>query len=47
MIGLIALDFILRVVRCSTVNVAFVIHVLYMDFDDFSAHPPGGNYALD
>jgi hypothetical protein len=40
-IGLVALDFILRLVRCSMVDVAFVIDVPSMDFDDFSAHPPG------
>jgi hypothetical protein len=40
-IGLVALDFVLRLVRAGTVNVAFVINVSSMDFDDFSAHPPG------
>ena len=39
MIGLVALDFILRLVRWSMVDVAFVIDVPSMDFDDFSAHP--------
>ena len=40
-IGLVALDFVLRLVRGGTVNVALVIDILSMDFDDFSAHPPG------
>lgn len=40
-IGLVALDFILRLVGCSMVDVAFVIDVPFMDFDDFSAHAPG------
>jgi hypothetical protein len=40
MIGFVAFDFILRVVKCNMVNVAFVINLPSMDFDDFSAHPP-------
>src|SRR5258708_8279272 len=38
MIGLVALDFILRIIRRSTVNVAFIIDGSLMHFDDFSAH---------
>jgi hypothetical protein len=37
-IGLVALDFILRISRRSTVNVAFIIDGSFMHFDDFSAH---------
>jgi hypothetical protein len=40
-IGLVALDFILRLVRGGTVNVTFVIDGPSMHFDNFSAHPPG------
>src|SRR4249920_3155500 len=40
-IGLVALDFILRLVWGGTVNVTFVIDGSSMHFDDFSAHPPG------
>jgi hypothetical protein len=40
-IGLVALDFILRLVRGGAVNVTFVIDGPSMHFDDFSAHPPG------
>ena len=39
-IGLVALDFILRLVPGGMVDVAFVIDVPSMDFDDFSAYPP-------
>jgi hypothetical protein len=48
-IGLIALDFILRLVGAGTVNVAFVIDVQSMHFDDFPAHellPPLTGLAL-
>src|SRR5260370_14350557 len=38
MIGLVALDFILRIIRRSTVNVAFIMDSSFMHFDDFSAH---------
>jgi hypothetical protein len=37
-ISLFVLDFILRLVGCRMVDVAFVIDVPSMDFDDFSAH---------
>ena len=40
-IGLVALDFILRIIRRSTVNVAFIIDGSFMHFDDFSAHTSG------
>jgi hypothetical protein len=40
-IGLVALDFILWLVRSGTVNVTFVIDGPSMHFDDFSGHPPG------
>src|SRR5258708_33688894 len=38
MIGLVALDFILRIIRRSTVNVAFIIDGSFMHFNDLSAH---------
>src|SRR5260221_11742591 len=37
-IGLVALDFILRIIRRSTVNIAFIFDGSLMHFDDFSAH---------
>src|SRR5216684_4129668 len=40
-VGLVALDFILRLIRRSAVNVAFIIDGSFMHFDDFSAHTPG------
>jgi hypothetical protein len=39
-IGLVALYFILRIVSRGMVDVAFVIDVLPMNFDDFSSDPP-------
>src|SRR5260370_16089682 len=38
MIGLVALDSILRIRRRSTLNVAFIIASSFMHFDDFSAN---------
>jgi hypothetical protein len=40
-IGLIALDFILRLLWASVVNVTFVVDVASMYFHDFSTHAPG------
>jgi hypothetical protein len=40
-IGLVALDFILRLGCGCAVNVAFVTDSPSMHFDDFSAHAPG------
>lgn len=40
-IGLVALDFVLRLIRAGTVNVTFVVDVASMHFHDFSAHPAG------
>jgi hypothetical protein len=45
-IGLVALDFILRLVRGSMANVTFVIDVPFMHFDDFSTHPPASEFQL-
>jgi hypothetical protein len=39
MIGLVALDFILRIVFGSTVGVAFVVEIMSMDHPDRSTHP--------
>jgi hypothetical protein len=41
MIGRVALDFIEGVIGTGVVNVAFVIHVTPMHFNDFPAHPSG------
>jgi hypothetical protein len=40
-IGLVALDFILRLVRGGMVYVTFVVDVTSVHFDDFPAHPSG------
>jgi hypothetical protein len=40
-IGLVALDFILRIIRRSTADVAFIIDGSFVHFDDFSAHTSG------
>jgi hypothetical protein len=40
-VGLVALDFILRLVPSGMVDVAFVIDVPFMHFDDFSTYPSG------
>jgi len=46
-IGLVALDFILRIIRRSTVNVAFIIDGSFMHFDDFfRAHVPASEFQL-
>ncbi len=39
MIGFIALDFILRLIRAGMVNVTFVGNVTPMHFDNFSTNP--------
>src|SRR6478672_5468614 len=41
MIGFIALDFILRLIRAGTMNVTFVGNVPPMHFDNFPTHPAG------
>src|SRR6185437_6925300 len=41
MIGFIALDFILRLIRAGMVNVAFVGNVTAMHFDNCPTHPAG------
>jgi hypothetical protein len=41
MIGLVALDFVLRVIFRRTVPVALVVEILVMNPDDFAGHPPG------
>jgi hypothetical protein len=40
-VSLVALDFILRLIGRSMVNVAFIIDGTLMHFDDFPAHTPG------
>ena len=40
MIGLVALDFVLRIVFRRMMRIAFVIKVPGMDLDDCSRHPP-------
>src|SRR5256885_13470349 len=40
-IGLVALDFILWILRCSTVDVAFIIDGSLVHFNDFSTHTSG------
>jgi hypothetical protein len=37
-IGLVTLDFVLRLIFCRVMNVAFVIHFLAMDLDDLAAN---------
>ena len=45
-IGLVALDFVLRLVRGNTVKLAFVINIPCVDLDDFSAHSPTSEFQL-
>src|SRR5450830_1392543 len=40
-VGLVTLDFILRLVRGGMVYVTFVVDVTSVHFDDFPAHPSG------
>ena len=44
-VALVALDFILRIIRRSTVNVAFIIDGSFMHFDNFSAHTPSFKFS--
>jgi len=41
MIGLLAFDFILRLVRAGVMRVSLIVHVARMDFDDPAADVPG------
>ena len=41
MIGPVALDFVLWIVRACVVDISFVINVSGMDFDDFTADAAG------
>src|SRR5579871_529701 len=47
MVGLVALDLILRLVPARVMNVAFVVHVLAMHADDSAAHPAGLRVPAD
>ena len=46
-LGLVALDFVLRFAPARMVNVAFVVDVSSVDFDDFTAHPAGFRIPTD
>jgi hypothetical protein len=41
MIRLVALDFVLRIIRARVVDVAFVIHILGVHSHDATGHPAG------
>ena len=40
-IGLVALDLILRIVRARVMDIAFIVHVLCVHPHDTAAHPAG------
>src|SRR6188472_1660185 len=46
-VGLVALDFVLRLGLARMVSVAFVVDVSSVDFDDFTAHPAGFRIPTD
>jgi hypothetical protein len=45
-VGLVALDFILRLIRRSTVNLAFIVDGSFMHFDDFPRTRPASEFQL-
>src|SRR5579871_3755999 len=47
MVGLVALDLILRLVPARVMHVAFVVHVLAMHANDTAAHPAGFRIPAD
>ena len=46
MIGLVALDLILRRILARVVDISFVVHVFRVHFDDAAGDPPGFEFQL-
>jgi hypothetical protein len=45
-VGLVALDFVLRFIFAGVMHMSFVINVLDVDFDNLAAHVPASEFQV-